>query len=182
MSARAPKRPVPRRIPAVSGRTPAHRAIAPRGFRPPRLLRRLTPATNPQNKPRRKNLRARRLFLRAEADAVNPHVAAMMATATSRAIRCGGPSDPMRNLRAVVCSGRWPDPTSVIAAPAVTTTVCDQSVREALGHRSSACRARNSTTAPAKRSLRSPATICPAPPTSTKSISGKRAMNSSARS
>src|ERR1700704_2868976 len=48
------------------------------------------------------------------------------------------------------------------------------------GHRSSVCRARNSTTAPAKRSLRSPATICPAPPTSTKSISGNRAMNSSA--
>jgi hypothetical protein len=135
MSARAPKRPVPRRIPAVSGRTPARRAMAPRAFRPPRLLRRVTPAMNPQNTPRRNNPRARRLFLRAAADAVNAHVAAMMATASSRAIRCGGPSDPMRNLRAVVCSGRWPDPTSVIAGPAVPTTVCDQSVREALAVR-----------------------------------------------
>src|SRR5262249_7859508 len=49
-------------------------------------------------------------------------------------------------------------------------------------HLSSACRARKSTTASANRSLRSPATICPAPPTSTKSTSGNRAMNSSARS
>ncbi len=43
-------------------------------------------------------------------------------------------------------------------------------------------RPRKSSTASAKRSLRSPATMCPAPCTSTNSTSGKRARNSSARS
>jgi hypothetical protein len=95
VSARAAKRPVPRRIPALSGRTSAHRATAPSAFRPRRLPGRIAPAINPQKKPRRKNPRARRLFLRTTADAMNPHVAAMMATARSREIRCVGPSDPI---------------------------------------------------------------------------------------
>jgi hypothetical protein len=95
VSARAAKRPVPRRIPALSGRTSAHRATAPSAFRPRRLPGRIAPAINPQKKPRRKNPRARRLFLRTPADAMNPHVAAMMATARSREIRCVGPSDPI---------------------------------------------------------------------------------------
>jgi hypothetical protein len=94
VSARAAKRPVPRRIPALSGRTSAHRATAPSAFRPRRLPGRIAPAINPQKKPRRKNPRARRLFLRTTADAKNPHVAAMMATTRSREIRCVGPSDP----------------------------------------------------------------------------------------
>jgi hypothetical protein len=47
---------------------------------------------------------ARRFLVRA-ADAAKPHVAAMTATASSRAISCGGPSDPIRNLRAVVWFG-----------------------------------------------------------------------------
>jgi hypothetical protein len=38
---------------------------------------------NPQKNPSTKGPRARRLFLRTTADAMNPHVAAMMATATS---------------------------------------------------------------------------------------------------
>ena len=62
VSARAAKRPVPRRIPALSGRTSAHRATAPSAFRPRRLPRRIAPAINPQKKPRRKNPRARRLL------------------------------------------------------------------------------------------------------------------------
>ena len=95
VSGRAAKRPVPRRIPALSGRTSAHRATAPSAFRPRRLPRRIAPAINPQKKPRRKSLRARRLFLRTTADAMNPHVAAMMATARSREVRCVGPSDPI---------------------------------------------------------------------------------------
>ena len=100
VSGRAAKRPVPRRIPALSGRTSAHRATAPSAFRPRRLPGRIAPAINPQKKPRqkkprRKNLRARRLFLRITADAMNPHVAAIMATARSREIRCVGPSDPI---------------------------------------------------------------------------------------
>jgi hypothetical protein len=95
VSARAAKRPVPRRIPALSGRTSAHRATAPSAFRPRRLPGRIAPAINPQKKPRRKNPRARRLFLRITADAMNPHVAAIMATARSREIRCVGPSDPI---------------------------------------------------------------------------------------
>ncbi len=95
VSARAAKRPVPRRIPALSGRTSAHRATAPSALRPRRLPGRIAPAINPQKKPKRKNLRARRLFLRTTADAKNPHVAAMMATARSREIRCVGPSDPI---------------------------------------------------------------------------------------
>ena len=74
VSARAAKRPVPRRIPALSGRTSAHRATAPSAFRPRRLPGRIAPAINPQKKPRRKNPRARRLFLRITADAMNPHV------------------------------------------------------------------------------------------------------------
>ena len=95
VSAPAAKRPVPRRIPALSGRTSAHRPTAPSAFRPRRLLGRIAPAINPEKKPRRKNPRARRLFLRITADAMNPHVAAMMATARSREIRCVGPSDPI---------------------------------------------------------------------------------------
>jgi hypothetical protein len=95
VSARAAKRPVPRRIPALSGRTSAHRATAPSAFGPRRLPGRIAPAINPQKKPRRKNPRARRLFLRTPADAMNPHVAAMMATASSREIRCVSPSDPI---------------------------------------------------------------------------------------
>jgi hypothetical protein len=95
VSARAAKRPAPRRIPALSGRTSAHRATAPSAFRPRRLPGRIAPAINPQKKPRRKNPRARRLFLRTTADAMNRHVAAMMATARSREIRCVGSSDPI---------------------------------------------------------------------------------------
>ncbi len=95
VSTRAAKPPVQRRIPAPSGRMSAHRATAPSALRPRRLPRRVAPAIKPQKKPRRKNPRARRLFLRATADAVNPHIAAMMATPRSRAIRCVGPSDPI---------------------------------------------------------------------------------------
>jgi hypothetical protein len=95
VSARIAKRPAPRRIPVIGGRTSVHRATAPSAFRRRRLPRRIAPAINPQKKPRRKDPRARRLFLRATADAMNPHVAAMMATATSTAIRCVGPSDPI---------------------------------------------------------------------------------------
>jgi hypothetical protein len=62
VSVRAAERPVPRRIPALSGRTSAHRATAPSAFGPRRLPRRVAPAISPQKKPRRKNLRARRLF------------------------------------------------------------------------------------------------------------------------
>ena len=36
-----------------------------------------------------------RLFLHTIADAMNPHAAAMMATASSREIRCAGPTDPI---------------------------------------------------------------------------------------
>jgi hypothetical protein len=92
VSGRAAKRPVPRRISALSGRTSAHRATAPSAFRRRRLPRRIAPAIDPQKKPRRKSLRECRLFLRTTADAMNPHVAAMMATARSREIRCVGPS------------------------------------------------------------------------------------------
>jgi hypothetical protein len=134
VSARAAKRPVPPRIPAFSGRTSTHRATAPSAFRPRRLPRRIAPAINPQKKPRRKNLRARRLFLRTTADAMNPHVAAIMATAR-REIRCVGPSDPNRNLRAVVCVGRLPDPTIVFAGPALLANVGNQSEDEALAAR-----------------------------------------------
>jgi hypothetical protein len=95
VSARTANRPVPRRIPVIGGRTSAHRARAPSVFKWRRLPRRIAAAINPQKKPRRKNPRARRLFLRATADAMNPHIAAMMATATSTAIRCVGPSDPI---------------------------------------------------------------------------------------
>ena len=48
VSGRAAKRPVPRRIPALSGRTSAHRATAPSAFRPRRLPGRIAPAINPQ--------------------------------------------------------------------------------------------------------------------------------------
>jgi hypothetical protein len=134
-SARAATRPAPRPIQAVSGRTSAHRATAPRAFRPRRLLRRIAPAMNPQEKPRPKNPRARRLFLRATADAVNPHVAAMMATASSREIRCVGPSEPISPPPGRRLRGRWPDPTTVFAGPALLATVRDQSEREVLAVR-----------------------------------------------
>ncbi len=102
VSARAAKRPVPRRIPAFSGRTSAHRATAPSAFRPRRLPRRIAPAINPQKKPRRKNPRARRLFLRTTADAMNPHVAAITATARSREIRCVSPSCGAKGQNGVI--------------------------------------------------------------------------------
>ena len=135
VSARAANRPLPRRIPAIGGRTSAHRARAPSAFRPRRLPRSIAPASNPQKKPTRKNPRARRLFLCTTADAMNPHIAAMMATARSSAIRCVGPSDPICNLRAVVCVGRLPDPTTVFAGPALLADVRDQSEHEALAAR-----------------------------------------------
>ncbi len=102
VSARAAKRLVPRRIPALSGRTSAHRATAPSAFRPRRLPRRIAPAINPQKKPRRKNPRARRLFLRTTADAMNPHVAAITATARSREIRCVSPSCGAKGQNGVI--------------------------------------------------------------------------------
>jgi hypothetical protein len=54
VSARAAKRPVPRRIPALSWRTSAHRATALSAFSPRRLPRRIAPAINPQRKPTRR--------------------------------------------------------------------------------------------------------------------------------
>jgi hypothetical protein len=93
--ARAAKRPVPRRTPTFSGRTSAHLAKAPSAFSPRRLPRRIAPVINPQKNPRKKHPRARRVFLRTTADAMNPHVAATMATVRSREIRCVGPSNPI---------------------------------------------------------------------------------------
>jgi hypothetical protein len=42
---------------------------------------------------------------------------------------------PYRNLRAVVCVGRLPDPTIVFAGPALLANVCNQSEHEALAAR-----------------------------------------------
>jgi hypothetical protein len=42
---------------------------------------------------------------------------------------------PYRNLRAVVCVGRLPDPTTVFAGPALLANVCNQSEHEALAAR-----------------------------------------------
>ena len=72
VTARAAKRSVPRRLPC-----------------------RIAPAIKPHKKPKRKNPRVRRLFLRATAVARNPHIAAMMASAMSREIRCVGPINPI---------------------------------------------------------------------------------------
>jgi NAD(P)-dependent dehydrogenase (short-subunit alcohol dehydrogenase family) len=66
------------------------------------LPRRIAPAINPQKKPRRKNPRARRLFLRTTADAMNPHVAAITATARSREIRCVSPSCGAKGQNGVI--------------------------------------------------------------------------------
>ena len=52
---------------------------------------------------------------------MNPHMAAVTATTTIKATRCIGPSDPIS-----------PDPTTVVAQPVLSITVCDQSEREAL--------------------------------------------------
>lgn len=95
VSARTAKPPVPRRIPVLAGRMSVHRAMAPSAFRPRRFPRKISPAMNPQKKPSRRNPRACRLFLRATADAMKPHIAETMATARNRKIRCVGPSDPI---------------------------------------------------------------------------------------
>jgi hypothetical protein len=75
----------------------------------------------------------RRLFLRATADAWNPHIAATVATTSSRAItNVVGPSDPYRHLQAPVCVGRLPDPITVSAGPALSLVVRDQNEHEPL--------------------------------------------------
>jgi hypothetical protein len=96
---------------------------------------------NPQAKPRRKDPRERRLFLRATTDAMSRYVAAIVATTTRREIRCVGTSDPSRNLQAVVCRAS-PDPSTVFAGPASLASVRNQTEREALAIR---CRARSGT-------------------------------------
>jgi hypothetical protein len=53
------------------------------------LRRTITPAVNPHKKPTVKYRRARCFLLRAIADAVYPHTAAVAATATNREINCG---------------------------------------------------------------------------------------------
>jgi hypothetical protein len=84
----------------VGGRQCGRRGLPARSGRR-RLPRSIAPAVNPQKRPR-KGPRARRLFRRATADATNPPIAATVATASGRATRCVGPSDPYRSLRAVV--------------------------------------------------------------------------------
>ena len=135
VSGPAAKWPVPLRITALSERMSARRATAPSAFRPRRLRRRTAPAIKPQTNPRRKDPRMRRLFLRATADAMNPHIAAMKATARSREIRCVGPSDPIaqppgrRLCRPLARSNHRLRPTSVAGQG------CYQSEHEALATR-----------------------------------------------
>ncbi|ORA48179.1 hypothetical protein BST21_11275 [Mycolicibacterium celeriflavum] len=59
-----------------------------------------------------------RFFRRITADAVNPQSAAMMATASSRAVESGGPNEPIGNLPGVVSSSRCPDQITFIASQA----------------------------------------------------------------
>jgi hypothetical protein len=99
VSARTAKLPLRRRIPALSGRTWGNRTTALSVCRRRRLPPMIAPIIHPQKKPRRKNLRTRRLFLRATAHAMYPHVAAMMATIRTRNIRCIGPSEPIAQPR-----------------------------------------------------------------------------------
>jgi hypothetical protein len=81
--------------PALSGgRQRGRRGLPARSGRR-RLPRSIAPAVNPQKRPG-KGPRARRLFRRATADATNPPIAATVATASGRATRCVGPSDPYR--------------------------------------------------------------------------------------
>lgn len=114
VTAREAKRFVPAVITAASGRKSAHRETTRNMFWS-RRRRIIAPATNPQKKPRTKYPRARRLFLRAAADATNPLVAAATVTTTNRRIKSIGPSEPIcRDLRAVVCVDRLADPITAL--------------------------------------------------------------------
>jgi hypothetical protein len=48
---------------------------------------------------------------------------------------CRSERPPYRNLRAVFCVGRLPDPTTVFAGPALLANVCNQSEHEPLAAR-----------------------------------------------
>jgi len=108
---------------------------AAKGSVPLRLPRRIAPAIKPQEKPRRKNLRARRLFLRATADAMTPHVGAITATATSRAIRCVGPNNPISQPPGRRLRGPLARSNHRLRRTSIAGTCCYQSEHEALAAR-----------------------------------------------